>query len=129
MDGDLTGDGLVDSRDVDLLKELIKPNSREATDEELQAGDLNGLAVAAKIAQGARFKRQHSAVIGCVLQQGIGKIQCFAGIALPQEQEGGFFHILKAKRNRLGLYRMGVEQRQGDQQRTPELVHIQRHGR
>lgn len=42
VDGDLTGDGIVDFRDEDLLKELIKPNSREPTDEELQAGDLNG---------------------------------------------------------------------------------------
>ena len=42
VDGDLTGDGIVDSRDEDLLKELIKPHAREATEEELQAGDLNG---------------------------------------------------------------------------------------
>ena len=42
VDGDLTGDGVVDSRDEDLLKELIKPNAREPTDDELQAGDLNG---------------------------------------------------------------------------------------
>ena len=42
VDGDLTGDGVVDFRDEDLLKELIKPHAREATEEELQAGDLNG---------------------------------------------------------------------------------------
>ena len=42
IDGDLTGDGVVDFRDEDLLKELIKPNAREPTDEELLAGDLNG---------------------------------------------------------------------------------------
>ena len=42
VDGDLTGDGVVDFRDEDLLKELIKHNAREPTDDELQAGDLNG---------------------------------------------------------------------------------------
>ena len=41
-DGDLTGDGVVDSHDEDLLKELMKPKSRAPTADELKAGDLNG---------------------------------------------------------------------------------------
>jgi len=42
FEGDLDGDGLVSSADLDLLKELTKPKSRPPTAEELMAGDLNG---------------------------------------------------------------------------------------
>jgi hypothetical protein len=42
IEGDLDGDGRVSSADMDLLKDLMKPNSRPPTAEELMAGDLNG---------------------------------------------------------------------------------------
>ncbi len=40
--GDIDGDGGVTEADKDLLKDLIKPDSRISTAEELMAGDLNG---------------------------------------------------------------------------------------
>lgn len=41
-DGDLNGDGSVTNADKNLLKDLIKPKSRQPTANELMAGDLNG---------------------------------------------------------------------------------------
>ena len=41
-DGDLSGDGIVDDDDEDLLKFLLHKNARQPTPEELSAGDLNG---------------------------------------------------------------------------------------
>lgn len=40
--GDVDGDGMVTDADKELLKSLIKPQSRPPTEEELMAGDLNG---------------------------------------------------------------------------------------
>lgn len=41
-DGDLDGNGSVTNADKNLLKDLIKPKSRQPTANELMAGDLNG---------------------------------------------------------------------------------------
>ena len=40
--GDVTGDGIVDTADKDLLKQLTKKKARDPTPDEMRAGDLNG---------------------------------------------------------------------------------------